>query len=72
MSVTQEDVETKADSPLEFTQQKVYDWRLETFEKIGFTGAIAEALAGSKADLTVARRMHERGATLAVILKILM
>jgi len=66
------DVLEKADSKLEPKQQKVYDWRLECFKGLGFYGPIAEALAGSTADLGRARKMHREGCTLANILLILM
>ena len=66
------DVVEKADSKLDPKQQSVYDWRLECFESLGFYGPIAEALAGSTADLGRARKMHSKSCSLATMLRILM
>ena len=45
-------VDVKVTDKLEPRQQRVYDWRLEQFTSLGFYDQIAEALAGSTADLT--------------------
>ena len=65
-------VDVKVTDKLEPRQQRVYDWRLEQFTSLGFYDQIAEALAGSTADLDTARRLHKAGCSLANILRILM
>ena len=72
MSVPEVEAPEKADSKLDKKQQAVYDWRLECFESLGFYGPIAEALAGSTADLGRARKMHSKSCSLATMLRILM
>lgn len=51
---------------------KVYEWRVEQFETLGFSGPIAHALAGSDADLDRSRKLAKAGCSYVLMLKILM
>lgn len=59
-------------STLQDEVRRIYEWRIEQFEAIGWDDTAAEALASSDADLGEARALVAAGCTLPVAFQILL